>query len=332
MIILFVVIAFESLCITPATFLLMKLIDKPMQPFALGVMKCMNILIGFIPTPIFLSQLIDKTCILWNNECIGDKGTCLEYNPSNFHFTLFGVAAVVKVISCFLIVIFSLHIHKAYVLKRRYRSHVTLNHGERPLTPKEKSRIDSIVASMPDNDASSETVSNSSRSILALIMHHNSAKTGENSGNNNGNNKNGGVVLRMHRMYGDDFSLIDDRSALNESIQFTNLEELDKQLKQKEEQEQRDLEQKREKKREKQATSRAKKMRDARSVSGSIENEDKQRVVTLATTTTTTTTSSSPSEQSNNHAKEALEQSNSKQLFPIEETEPTTTANQTTEF
>ena len=46
LIILFLVIMAESLCLTPATMLLLKLIDKPLQPFALGVMKCFNILLG----------------------------------------------------------------------------------------------------------------------------------------------------------------------------------------------------------------------------------------------------------------------------------------------
>jgi solute carrier organic anion transporter family, member 3A len=46
LVILFVVIAAESICLTPATFLLMKLIDKPLQPFALGVMRMSNILVG----------------------------------------------------------------------------------------------------------------------------------------------------------------------------------------------------------------------------------------------------------------------------------------------
>jgi len=44
--ILFIVVATESLCVTPSTMLILKLIDKPLQPLALGLNKCVNILIG----------------------------------------------------------------------------------------------------------------------------------------------------------------------------------------------------------------------------------------------------------------------------------------------
>lgn len=46
LIILFLVVATESLCLTPATMTILKLIEKPLQPFALGVLRCANILIG----------------------------------------------------------------------------------------------------------------------------------------------------------------------------------------------------------------------------------------------------------------------------------------------
>jgi hypothetical protein len=46
LIVLFIVVAAESMCLTPATITILKLIDKPLQPFALGVLRCANILIG----------------------------------------------------------------------------------------------------------------------------------------------------------------------------------------------------------------------------------------------------------------------------------------------
>lgn len=46
LVVLFVVVMTESLCLTPATMIILKLIDKPLQPFALGVLRCANILIG----------------------------------------------------------------------------------------------------------------------------------------------------------------------------------------------------------------------------------------------------------------------------------------------
>ena len=76
LVVLFFVIAMEALCITPATILLLKLVDKPLQPFGLGVMRCANILIAYIPAPIVLSQAIDSTCVLWNDKCSGNVSQC----------------------------------------------------------------------------------------------------------------------------------------------------------------------------------------------------------------------------------------------------------------
>lgn len=48
LIVLFVVVAAETLCITPATILILKLIDKPLQSFSLGILRCANLLIGLL--------------------------------------------------------------------------------------------------------------------------------------------------------------------------------------------------------------------------------------------------------------------------------------------
>jgi hypothetical protein len=48
LIILFIVVCFEALCITPVTMLILKLIDKPYQSFSLGILRCANLLIGLV--------------------------------------------------------------------------------------------------------------------------------------------------------------------------------------------------------------------------------------------------------------------------------------------
>lgn len=89
----------ESVTLTPITILLMKLVDKPLQAFSLGVARMANVLIAYIPAPIVLSYFIDKTCVLWKYACNGDKGTCLEYDIREFHFTIFGISK--KIVRCF---------------------------------------------------------------------------------------------------------------------------------------------------------------------------------------------------------------------------------------
>lgn len=153
--ILFLVVAAESLCLTPITMLLLKLLDKPLQPFALGILRMANILIAFIPAPIILSSVIDRTCVLWNTsiDCLDSKGSCLEYDDNYLHYILFGSSLAIKVISSFLLVIFSIYIHKSYVLKRRYQNSVTLNHDLTSiLTSRQKYAVDGIVTEIEDDN------------------------------------------------------------------------------------------------------------------------------------------------------------------------------------
>ena len=178
LIVLFLVIATEALCLTPATILLLKLIDKPLQPFGLGVMRCTNVLLAYIPAPIVISQAIDTTCVLWNEQCQGDKGTCLEYDTSKFHYILFGISAGIKITSCILLIIFSMYIHKTFILKRHYRDKAILNHDiTSVLTPEQKYRIDSIVASSDSSSLNENLNSNLFKSFkqsgIVLKKHEN---------------------------------------------------------------------------------------------------------------------------------------------------------------
>lgn len=98
--------------------------------------------------------MIDKTCVLWNShKCVGDTGTCLEYDSSYFHYILFGTSLGIKVVSSILLVLFSLYIHKSYVLKRRYQNSVTLNHDLTSImTSKQKYKVDTIAIDVEDDD------------------------------------------------------------------------------------------------------------------------------------------------------------------------------------
>lgn len=48
LILLFISVAIESLSLTPATMVILNLVEKPLQPFALGVLRCSNILLGMV--------------------------------------------------------------------------------------------------------------------------------------------------------------------------------------------------------------------------------------------------------------------------------------------
>lgn len=211
LIIAFLIVAFftvftESLSITPATMLILQIIDKPLQPLALGLFRVANILLAFIPAPIVLSQVIDSTCILWNNPCKGDKGTCLEYKNSNFHYVLFGSAAGIKIVSGIFLIFFSLFVHKTYILRKRYRSRANLNHDPSCVhTPKQKYMIDSEVASTDSSSINSDEVT-SLKSLYPKKKNSKSLKREESS-----------VTLKKHVIFDDSYSL----SSQNNSFIFT---------------------------------------------------------------------------------------------------------------
>lgn len=184
--------------------------------------------LAYIPAPIILSILIDRTCVLWNQECIGDKGTCLEYDARGFHYWLFGASAGIKVFSCVLLVALSVYTHKALILRRKYCSQVTLYHDpSMQPTRKHKSRINSVVASST-NDTDTERETTSSLDSLSYLIRFRRSSNSDSersqpagapsfANNNNNNNNNppntrrhtntaNNVVLKRHVVFDDDFT------------------------------------------------------------------------------------------------------------------------------
>ena len=156
--------------------------------------------------------MIDKSCILWNKPCEGDKGSCLEYNTESFHYVLFGISVGVKVVSCLLLVFFSLYIHKSFVLKKRYTGSVDLYHeADSVLTPRHKYKLDSHVASL-DSSISSSNFSNSSSRFKSKILKLGPTKSGLE------------VVLQRHVSFDDHFSSIDQLEFSQNSFKNSNIE------------------------------------------------------------------------------------------------------------
>lgn len=118
-----------------------------------------------------MSKVIDNTCILWSSaNCVGDQGSCQEYNINFFHYVLFGTSLGVKIVSCFFLVIFSLYIHKSYVLKRRYQNSITLNHDITSIvSSKQKYRVDEVPIDIEDDNLKRKKLSRkSTRNTVVL--------------------------------------------------------------------------------------------------------------------------------------------------------------------
>ncbi|XP_065566800.1 solute carrier organic anion transporter family member 74D-like [Artemia franciscana] len=64
-----------------------RCVKKEDKSVALGMGNFLTSLFGFIPGPIIYGALIDKTCILWREDC-SKKGNCWMYDPDRFQKTL----------------------------------------------------------------------------------------------------------------------------------------------------------------------------------------------------------------------------------------------------
>ena len=147
LVMLFVLSLCESACLTPMTILLLRLVDKRLAPFSLGVARMANILMAYIPTPMVMARFIDETCVLWNVGCVGDHGTCLEYEVKSLHLYLFGIGLGVKVLSCVFQIVFSVHIHRSFIMQRTFRDAIELDQDLGSIMrPEQKYRIDDVVS------------------------------------------------------------------------------------------------------------------------------------------------------------------------------------------
>ena len=133
--------------------------DKSLQSFALGLMKCLNILLAYIPAPLVFSNLIDNTCILWNYSCNDDQGTCLESDLKGFHSLFLGVALGVKTTSFIILIIAFLYIHKKKVFKPLYSKKITLNSKSKRKEKKRNEELNSEIASSEIDSDLCSTVS-----------------------------------------------------------------------------------------------------------------------------------------------------------------------------
>lgn len=166
--------------------ILIKIVDKQLQPLSLGLMRCINILLAYIPAPIAFSKLIDGTCILWNVECNDDQGTCLEYDLTQFHRVFLGVGLGIKGVSFIVLIIIFIYVHKKKVFRARYSSKFNLD-GNTKSKSKNK-RISGEVADI-SHAHSNEGYVNDSTMIKSKNLKSKNLSN-NNSSNSNSSSKN----------------------------------------------------------------------------------------------------------------------------------------------
>ncbi|XP_043840390.1 solute carrier organic anion transporter family member 4A1 [Dromiciops gliroides] len=84
----FAVILFTFLSSIPALTATLRCVSDRQRSFALGIQWIVVRTLGGIPGPIAFGWVIDKACLLWQNQC-GEQGSCYIYqNSAMSHYTL----------------------------------------------------------------------------------------------------------------------------------------------------------------------------------------------------------------------------------------------------
>ncbi|XP_071481354.1 uncharacterized protein [Diadema antillarum] len=86
---MFVVIAFLLITVTsmiavPQLTATLRCVAPSQRTFALGVQSVIYRCLGSIPGPIIFGSLIDRTCLIWEEEECDDSRTCWLYNNADF--------------------------------------------------------------------------------------------------------------------------------------------------------------------------------------------------------------------------------------------------------
>ncbi|XP_054701964.1 solute carrier organic anion transporter family member 4A1 isoform X2 [Grus americana] len=106
---MFVVILFTFLSSIPAVTATLRCVPDSQRSFALGIQWIVVRTLGGIPGPIAFGSMIDKSCLLWQDQC-GEQGSCYVYQNSAMSRYTFIAGLVYKVLgSTFFIIAFLLY-------------------------------------------------------------------------------------------------------------------------------------------------------------------------------------------------------------------------------
>lgn len=70
----------------PLLMIVLRSVSEEERSFALGMQFVIFRLFGYIPAPIVFGNLIDSTCLLWQNPCGKAGGRCLIYDIEKFRY------------------------------------------------------------------------------------------------------------------------------------------------------------------------------------------------------------------------------------------------------
>ncbi|XP_062041495.1 solute carrier organic anion transporter family member 4A1-like [Lepus europaeus] len=93
----FLVIVFTFLGSIPALTATLRCVHEQQRSFALGIQWILVRTLGGIPGPIAFGWVMDKACLLWQDQC-GQQGSCFVYQNAAMSRSMLGVGLTYKVL------------------------------------------------------------------------------------------------------------------------------------------------------------------------------------------------------------------------------------------
>ena len=98
--IIFFASLFTFVNFVPSTTVVLLSLRYNERPVGMGVQNVIFRGLGTIPGPIIFGLVIDSVCLLQDEDCGEETGTCAEYDNEDMRLYLFVLAAVSKVLAC----------------------------------------------------------------------------------------------------------------------------------------------------------------------------------------------------------------------------------------
>ncbi|GMT03456.1 hypothetical protein PENTCL1PPCAC_25630, partial [Pristionchus entomophagus] len=108
LIVMFVGLFLGNLFFMTTMMIVLRSVYDDQKVIALSFASCITNLFGFIPAPLVLGWLIDRSCILWHSTCADAPGNCVIYDNEKFRIGFhasnagFQLAAIISVFACWL--------------------------------------------------------------------------------------------------------------------------------------------------------------------------------------------------------------------------------------
>ncbi|KAM8830393.1 solute carrier organic anion transporter family member 4A1 [Synchiropus picturatus] len=144
----FVIISFTFLSSIPALTATLRCVPDSQRSFGLGIQWIVVRVLGGIPGPIAFGSMIDRSCVLWQNQCM-EQGSCYLYHNSAMSRYLLTVGVLYKALGLVFFLLASVLYHPPPESPETSSKEHTVEQGGGAREPPEKEVLDSMVIANP---------------------------------------------------------------------------------------------------------------------------------------------------------------------------------------